>query len=559
MAPSRAAEVTLDEHVVTLNPVVGLSMEDLLKAATRVIQEGIRQPTVAAQHLLQLNAEIVRVLFGLSELEPAAKDRRFNSAAYRENPVFSRLVKSWLAWQGTVDDWVNNVGFEGEDLDRARFITALMTDALAPSNFLLSNPDALQRAVNTRGASLVSGMRNMLHDIRHNNGMPSQVDKSAFKVGGNLANTPGAVVHRDDIVELIQYQPQTDQVNVRPVLIVPPQINKFYVYDLSPEKSMVRFLLETGFQVFMVSWRNPVAEHRSWGMEDYVSSLNSAIDIARTLSGGNAVNVVGACAGGITLATALGYLVGINDLDKVASLTLMVNVLQPGTSDTVMGLFTSDETIEMSRKRSAKAGVLDGNDTARVFNWMRPNDLIWNYVVSNYLMGESPPAFDILYWNNDTTRLPARLHSDFLDIFKDDLLTKQGQLVIKDVPIDLSKVNCPAFITGGTTDHITPWQACYRSTQLLGGENTYVLSTAGHIQSLINPPGSSKRKFFTNPDTPAVAEDWLKNADEQPGSWWPYWGTWLKGHCADTIAAPTEFGSEQYPELVDAPGTYVYE
>ena len=219
MAEGRATEEVMDEHVVTLNPVVGLSMEDLFKAASTVVQEGIRQPTVAAQHLLQLNAELVRVLFGLSELEPASRDRRFKSEAYRDNPVFSRLVKSWLAWQGTVVDWVDSVGFEGEDLDRARFITTLMTDAFAPSNFLVTNPDALQRAINTRGASLASGVRNMVHDVRHNNGMPSQVDKSAFKVGGNLANTPGAVVHRDDIVELIQYQPQTDQVNARPVLI----------------------------------------------------------------------------------------------------------------------------------------------------------------------------------------------------------------------------------------------------------------------------------------------------------------------------------------------------
>ena len=242
---------------------------------------------------------------------------------------------------------------------------------------------------------------------------------------------------------------------------MPPQINKYYIYDMSPEKSMVKYLSEQGFQVFVVSWRNPVAEHRAWGLDDYVNALDKAIDVTRDVAGADAVNMVGACAGGITLAVALGYLAGKGELDKVASLTLMVNVLQPASSDSVMGLFTNDKTIESARKRSAKAGVLDGNDTARIFNWMRPNDLIWNYVVSNYLHGDSPPAFDILYWNNDTTRLPARLHSDFLDVFKDNLLTKQGALSINDVPIDLNRVTVPAFVTGGTTDHITPWQACY--------------------------------------------------------------------------------------------------
>ena len=237
----------------------------------------------------------------------------------------------------------------------------------------------------------------------------------------------------------------------------------------------------------------------------------------------------------------------------------MVNVLKPASEDSVIGLFTSAETIEGARKRSAKAGVLDGNDTARVFNWMRPNDLIWNYVVSNYLHGEKPPAFDILYWNNDTTRLPARLHSDFLDIFKDNVLAQQGTLQISGVPIDLSRVDIPAFITGGTTDHITPWQACYRSTQILGGPMTYVLSTAGHIQSLINPPSVSRRKFYTNTSTPPAAEDWLKDASEHEGSWWPHWSEWLSTISNEHRASPVEFGNQNYGEICPAPGSYVFE
>ena len=552
-------DVSVDDHVLTLNPIVGVSLDDLAASTAQVLRAAALQPTVAAQHLLQFNGELIRILFGRSEYEPSPKDRRFADPQFTDSPIYSRVAKSWLAWQASVGNWVDAVGFEGEDLERARFVASLATDALAPTNFLFGNPSALRRAFETRGASLTAGFKNLVHDLQHNHGMPSQVDKSAFKVGQNVANTPGAVIHRDEIVELIQYQPHTDMQNSRPLLIVPPQINKYYIYDMSPEKSMVKYLSEQGFQVFVVSWRNPVAEHRAWGLDDYVNALDKAIDVTRDVAGADAVNMVGACAGGITLAVALGYLAGKGELDKVASLTLMVNVLQPASSDSVMGLFTNDKTIESARKRSAKAGVLDGNDTARIFNWMRPNDLIWNYVVSNYLHGESPPAFDILYWNNDTTRLPARLHSDFLDVFKDNLLTKQGALSINDVPIDLNRVTVPAFVTGGTTDHITPWQACYRTTQILGGDVTYVLSTAGHIQSLINPPTSSKRKFYANPDTPLSAEDWLKDAKQHQGSWWPYWTEWLNGIHAEPVKAPTEFGSEQYPELAPAPGTYVFE
>ena len=556
---AKVDEDSIDDHILTLNPIVGVSMDDLIKSTTQVLQAAVLQPSVAAKHILQFNAELVRVMFGTSEHKPSPKDRRFADKRFTENPAYSRLASGWLTWQSIVEQWVEDIGFEGEDLDRVKFVTSIATDALAPTNFLLGNPSAMDKAIETRGASLVAGLKNFLDDLQNNQGMPSQVDKTAFKVGGNLANTPGSVIHRDDIVELIQYQAQTDNQNARPILIVPPQINKFYIYDMSPEKSLVKYLLEEGYQVFVVSWRNPTAENRAWGMDSYVTALESAIDVVREVSDRESINVVGACAGGITLAVTLGYLAGKGELEKVASLTLMVNVLQQATDDSVINLFTNDEMIESSRKRSAKAGVLDGSDTAKVFNWMRPNDLIWNYVVSNYLHGETPPVFDILYWNNDTTCLPARLHSDFLDIFKGDLLSQQGTLQIHGVPIDLSKVDIPAFITGGTTDHITPWQACYRSTQLLGGEVTYILSTAGHIQSLINPPTSSKRKFYTNSDTPPSAEDWLKDAQIHEGSWWPLWSDWLTDMCDESVASPTEFGNKNYPEICPAPGTYVLE
>ena len=551
--------ILADDHVVTLNPIVGMSLEDLGRAGIDVLQAGISHPMMAAEHLLRFNRELVKVMLGRATQEPPSGDRRFQDEGYRSSPLHSRLMRGWLALNASVNEWVDSMGFEGNELERARFVAALATDAVAPPNFLLGNPAALRKARESRGASLRAGLSNLVNDLRHNNGMPSQVDKSAFTVGTNLAATPGAVIHRSDILELIQYQPRTARQQSRPVLIVPPQINKYYVYDLSPDKSMVAYLLEQGFQVYMVSWRNPGREHRSWGLDDYVLALDAAIDVCREVSKAPAVNVVGACAGGITLATAVAWMAGRGELNKIASLSLMVNVLQPAAEDSVIGLFASDKSIEGARKKSARAGVLDGSDTARVFNWMRANDLIWNYVSSNYLLGETPPAFDILYWNNDTTRLPARLHSDFLDIFKDNLLTKRGELEIKGVPIDLKNITVPAYVTGGTTDHITPWQACYRTTQLLGGPVNFVLSTAGHIQSFVSPPTSSKRKFFTNPKKPRSASAWAKQAQEHKGSWWPHWTQWLRSMDDGEVKAATKLGNASHPPLVAAPGTYVHD
>ena len=556
---STQPQTSIDDHVVTLNPIVGMSLEDLARAGVDLLQAGILQPMVAGEHLLRFNRELVKVLFGTSAEEAPARDRRFADDGYRNNAVHSRLMQSWLALGKSVNEWVDSMGFEGNELERARFITALATDALAPSNFLLGNPAALRKARESRGASLLAGMKNLVDDMRNNHGMPRQVDKSAFTVGQNIASTAGSVIHRSEILELIQYQPRTATQHAQPVLIVPPQINKYYIYDLSPDKSMVGYLLDQGFQVFMVSWRNPTREHRSWGLDDYVVALNEAIDVSREVSKAAAVNVVGACAGGITLATTMAYLAGLKELDKIASMSLMVNVLEPAVEDSVIGLFASDKAIEAARKKSARAGVLDGADTARVFNWMRPNDLIWNYVASNYLMGESPPAFDMLFWNNDTTCLPARLHSDFLDIFKDNLLTGRGELEIKGVPIDLKNVTVPAYVTGGTTDHITPWQACYRTTRLLGGPVTFVLSTAGHIQSLISPPTSTKRKYFTNPKNVRSAEAWAKQAKPHEGSWWPHWSQWLQSLDGSKVKAAKKPGNAAHPSLAPAPGTYVFD
>ena len=547
------------DSALTLNPVIGVSFQDLLKTGATVLRQAVLQPATVAEHTTKLWADWARILVNASDIEIDSRDRRFADKAFKSVWGYRQAAQSWLAWQNAVTAWVDAVGLSRDDRERAQFLAGLVTDALAPTNALIGNPSAIRKAVDTNGQSLLAGLLEFVDDVFNNHAMPKQVDTSAFKVGENIAVTKGSVVFRHDILELIEYKPKRKQVRARPIFIVPPQINKFYVYDLTPDKSIVGHLLSEGFQVFIASWRNPTAEHRDWALADYVDALVDAIDVTNEISGQESVSVVGACAGGITSAAMLGYLAGLNQAHKVASLTLMVNVLEPHSDDSVMGLFATDSAIELARKRSAKAGVLDGSATARVFNWMRPNDLIWNYVVSNYLHGEPPPAFDVLYWNSDSTRLPARLHSDFLDVFKDNPFVKPGQMKIRDVPVDLKQVTCPVYITGGTTDHITPWQACYRSTKLFGGEATYVLSTAGHIQSLINPPKKSKRRYYTNPELPENADDWVLDAERHEGSWWPHWIEWLRQHSGDDITARTGLGSKAYPALRPAPGQYVYD
>ena len=547
------------DDILTLNPVVGLSMDDVVAAGREAIRQSMLQPAILISQTSKLWRDFFEIGMNQSDLKPSPKDRRFADKSFQENPIYANLLKTWLAWEKRMLEWVDALEVAEVDRERTRFIVQMYVDSMAPTNFLLGNPSALRRAYESGGTSLITGFKQFLGDVKDNGGMPSQVDKSAFEVGGNLATTEGAVVFKTPILELIQYQPVTEQVKARPIFIVPPQINKFYLYDLSEHNSFVRYLLKEGFQVFIVSWRNPTTDNREWGMAEYVDAIDQAIDACLAITGQDAVNTVGACAGGITLSTALAYFAGKNTLQRVKSMTLMVNVLETQGDDSVIGLFANEDTIENARKQSASKGVLDGQDTAKVFNWMRPNDLIWNYHVSNYLHGEKPPVFDVLFWNNDTTRLPAKLHSDFLDIFRNNPFSKPGSLEINGVPIDLTKVDCDVLITGGTTDHITPWQACYRSTKLFGGETTYLLSTAGHIQSLLNPPTSSKRSFFLNDDVSVTAEEWASNAEEYAGSWWPFWSGWLSERANGEVNAPAELGDKEHQVDGAAPGTYVFE
>ncbi|MEQ8268108.1 MAG: alpha/beta fold hydrolase [Parvibaculum sp.] len=539
-----------------LSPIVGISREDVLSAIGSIVGGAARQPFTFMQHIGSFGRNVVDIVGGETKFAPQPKDRRFVDSAWQKSPVYRRLMQGWLAFQTEVHGFIKSLDLDPVEHGRAMLVADIMIDAVAPTNTFVGNPSAVKLALDTGGSSLVQGFRNAIDDLRNNHGMPSQVDKSPFKVGENIATTEGSVVYRNEMLELLQYTPQSEQVHAMPLLFVPPQINKYYVLDLTPEKSMSRYLTTQGFQVFVVSWRNPGPEHRDWGLAEYVSALVDVIGVVCSITGSDKVNISGGCSGGITTATLLSYLAAKKD-KRVNSVTFWVCVLDPRMEDSDVGVLVTKRGIEMARKRSAKKGVLAGSDLSRVFAWLRPNDLIWNYVVNNYLHGQKPPAFDVLFWNNDSTNLTAGLHSDYLSLYETQPFANPGKEEILGEPINLGKVDIDAFIVGGVTDHITPWKACYRTTQMLGGRKEFVLSNSGHIQAILNPPGNPKAKYFVNDKLPPTADEWAAGASEVQGSWWERWAKWLGERSGNMQPASKKLGSRKYKPLDPAPGTYV--
>lgn len=549
------------ENTVGLNPMIGIAREDLLGAVAVMLRETAGRPVKTFKHMKAFGGEVANIVTGKSELAPSPKDKRFTDPAWRTNPLYKGAMQYYLAAQKGMAEWIDDVELDELEKARATFVTKMIMDSVAPTNSLVGNPSAIKKAFETGGGSLIKGLKNAYEDMTENDGIVSQVDKRPFKVGENLANSPGDVVFRTEMMELIQYVAVTDQVRETPLLIIPPQINKAYVNDLSPDKSMVRYLTQAGFQVFMVSWRNPTREHADWGLADYVDALVEATDVVRKIAKSEKVNVSGACSGGITTAALLSKLAAMGD-DRVNAVSLMVCVLDPDMADSEAGALVSAHGIEMARRRSAKKGILEGSSLSRTFAWLRPNDLVWNYVINNYLHGEAPAPFDVLFWNNDSTNLTAALHSDYLRVYETQPFRHHGEVELAGHKVDLSKVTQDVFVVAGVTDHITPWKACYRLTQLIGSPNVdFVLSQSGHIQALLNPPGNPKAKYFhseTRP--PADIDAWMNGAaEEKAGSWWPFWTEWLAERSGDAKPAPKATGSKKFPPLGPAPGTYVFD
>jgi polyhydroxyalkanoate synthase len=545
------------EGMLGPNPFVGLRPCDIVATAQKIGAQALRQPALVVEQ----EAAWVRELFGLfaggAESAPPKGDKRFTDAAWQNNSLYRMTLQGYLAWQRALAGFVERSGLDPANKERARFVMSLITDAAAPTNTLLGNPAALKKVIETGGASLLDGANNIMMDLLKNQGMPAQVNKTAFEVGKNLGTAKGAVVFRNEVLELIQYAPTTQQVYSRPQLIVPPQINKYYIFDLSEGKSIVDYLVSNELQVFVVSWRNPTAAQSHWDLDTYVTALMEAIAAMREITGSDDVNLHGACSGAMTISALLGHLASRGD-KTVNATTLMVAVLD-NTADSQLGLFATPEAIAAAKQHSISRGVLAGEEMGRVFAWMRPNDLVWNYWVNNYLLGNAPPAFDVLYWNNDTTRLPAKMHGQLLDIFTQNLFSKPGALTVLGTPIDLSQVTCDKYVVAGVTDHITPWKGVYNTAITFGGDTRFVLSSSGHIQSLINPPGNPKSKYYLNATLPASAEAWLDGAQAEAATWWGNWTDWLSARSGEKRAAPAALGSERHPAGVSAPGTYVSE
>ncbi len=544
------------ENTLGLNPVVGLRGKDLLASARMVLKQAIKQPIHSVRHVTHFGLELKNVLFGKSELQPAGDDRRFADPAWSQNPLYKRYLQTYLAWRKELHAWIDDSSLSPKDIARGHFVINLMTEAMAPTN-TAANPAAVKRFFETGGKSLLDGLSHLAKDLVHNGGMPSQVNMGAFEVGKSLGVTEGAVVFRNDVLELIQYKPITEQVHERPLLVVPPQINKFYVFDLSPDKSLARFCLRNNVQTFIVSWRNPTKAQREWGLSTYIDALKEAVDVVTAITGSKDVNMLGACSGGITCTALLGHYAAIGQ-NKVNALTLLVSVLDT-TLDSDVALFVDEQTLETAKRHSYQAGVLEGKDMAKVFAWMRPNDLIWNYWVNNYLLGNEPPVFDILFWNNDTTRLPAAFHGDLIEMFKNNPLIRPNALEVCGTPIDLKQVTADIFSLAGTNDHITPWKSCYKSAQLFGGKVEFVLSSSGHIQSILNPPGNPKSRYMTGEEMAANADEWQENSTKHTDSWWLYWQAWQAERSGNLKKAPLKLGNKAYPAGEASPGTYVHE
>jgi len=492
-------------------------------------------------------------------IEPNQDDRRFKHEAWSENQVFDFIKQSYLLTARWMQSTVRSVdGLDDKTAKKVDFYTRQFVDAMAPSNFLLTNPEVLKATLESGGENLVKGLENLLKDLERGKGRLSisMTDIEAFKVGENIAVTPGRVVFQNDLMQLIQYEPLTEKVAKRPLLILPPWINKYYILDLRPTNSFIKWAVEQGHTVFVVSWVNPDEKLAQKKFEDYMlEGPLAALDAIGQATGEKEANVVGYCLGGTLLAATLAWMAANND-NRFKSATFfasMVDFTEPGE----LGVFIDEEQLTALEEKMEERGYLEGHEMATTFNMLRANDLIWSFVVNNYLLGKDPFPFDLLYWNSDSTRMPAEMHSFYLrKMYQDNLLVKPGGITLKDVPLDLRKITTPAFILSTKEDHIAPWRSTYAATQVYKGPRKFVLSASGHIAGVVNPPASKKYNYWTNAELPADPDEWLGGAAQQPGSWWPEWQRWMSEFTGGEVKARKP-GDGKLKPLEPAPGSYV--
>jgi polyhydroxyalkanoate synthase subunit PhaC len=546
-------------NTLALNPLIGLRGKDLTDSAAILMKAMVNEPIVASGQWLSFLGELGKIGAGQSERGQQPGDKRFADATWKNSAAHRGLLQAYLAWGDALNGFIDKTSLSDIDKTRARLIANIFIDAASPTNNPISNPAAVRQFLDTGGASLWRGFKNYVADLAENGGLPAQVDKSPFKLGVNIATTPGAVVFRNEVLEVIQYKADTPEVRKRPLIITPPQINKFYSVDLSPDKSLVQYLLKNGIQVFCVSWRNPTAKERDWGLDTYVEALDEGTDAVRDITASDDVTMMGACSGGITSAAYAGWLAAKGE-EKIKNIVSPVCVLDTASgSDSAFGSLVTPETLRAAKENSRLRGVLDGQDLARVFAWMRPNDLIWNYWVNNYLLGNQPPAFDILYWNADTTSLPARLHHNYVDMYATNPFVNANKLTLNGVALDMRRVKVDAYVAAGVTDHITPWKGVYKTAKIYGDKTVFVLSNSGHLQSLLNPPTNPKASFAAGTAGAPDADTFLATAEKKSGSWWPHWRDWLFERSGAEVRAPATLGNNRHPAGAAAPGTYIFE
>jgi polyhydroxyalkanoate synthase subunit PhaC len=518
-----------------------------------------RQPRVVASRAGTLGRELAAIAAGRSEIAPKKGDKRFADPAWAGNPFLKRTMQAYLATNKTVDQLFSDARLDWRDAERMRFVLNFVTEGLAPSNIPLVNPLGYKAAIDTGGLSVVRGLRHFVTDMRKAPRLPSMVEPDAFTLGETAAATPGSVVFRDEVFELIQYTPQTDKVWTVPLLMVPPVINKFYILDISPGRSMIEYFLKQGHQVFAISWRNPTAQQRNWDFDTYGQAIVDALGAVNKITHTRRTHVQASCSGGILAVMTAAHLTATGQGERLASLTLMVTVLDEYRAGFAAAAI-DQETADLAIAKSARQGYLDGASLAEVFAWLRPNDLVWRYWVSNYIEGKSPASFDVLYWNADTTRLAAGLHRDMVQMGLHNALATPGAVSMLGTPVDLSALTVDAYVVAGISDHISPWPACYRSARLLSGTDLrFVLSSSGHIAALVNPPGSHKASYHVGSVGEHDPAAWLEGAEKRPDSWWPDFAGWLAERSGRKKAAPSSLGVAGMTVIEPAPGSYVRE
>jgi polyhydroxyalkanoate synthase subunit PhaC len=520
--------------------------------------------TIDPTELGKLQKDYMEQLSGLwqdmlAQKTPVIADRRFSAPVWQANPLHAFNASVYLLNSRFLMAMADAVEAKPRAKQKIRFAVQQLVDAMSPANFLVTNPEAQQKIIESKGESLAKGIANMLQDMQK--GHISQTDESAFEVGVNVATTEGTVVFENELFQLIQYAPLTKTVSERPLLLVPPCINKYYILDLQPANSLVKYAVEEGNTVFLVSWCNPGKELAKTSWDDYIDTgVTKAINVVQEISGQEQINALGFCVGGTLLSTALSLLYSKGE-NPVASLTLLTTLLDFKETG-VIDVFIDEAQVRLREQSIGNGGLMPGRDFATTFSSLRPNDLVWNYVKSNYLKGEEPPPFDLLYWNSDSTNLPGPMYCYYLrNMYLENNLRQSGKLTVKGQKIDLSKIDAPVFIYGSREDHIVPWTAAFESFNILNpkkpSRNRFILGASGHIAGVINPPAAKKRSYWVN-DTPVkTSDEWIAGAKETPGSWWPEWSAFLAKNGGKKVPAPRKPGNTQYKPIEPAPGRYV--